>query len=197
MHTKGTKLYVFATIALVLVVIFVFVILPRLNGPSSGTALNPSIVNDASAKQLVFDFTPRTVLGTYASFTVPTSLQDTPSSKLVGPDLEKHDFMYRDVATWVLAIDVLRIPSGRLSDNGSYTYEKVYPAIYEPSQETINGHSVPVMTNKTVGGFQKIAYLVYGPYQAEISLYGDDASGSDKLQATFDMILSSWQWLAR
>jgi hypothetical protein len=177
------------------VAFFVFVILPRFNAPAKGTLLNTSVLKDTVANRSVFDFTPIVASGPLVSFNHPASLQTAKSSRLVNPVVEKHDFIYRDVETWLLAIEVLHIPSGKLSDNGSYTFCKTYSNIYQESEVTYNGHPIIVMSDKTVGGFKKIAFLVHGQYQAEISLYGNDVGGEAKLQTTFDMIINTWHWL--
>lgn len=119
----------------------------------------------------------------------------TPNSKMVGPVIETHNFMFRDVETWNLAITILNVPSGNLKGDSAYSYRKAYPNIYQESHTVIGEQPVTVMTDKTVGGFKEVAFLMHGALSADISLYGDDASGTGKLQATLNMIIGSWQWL--
>lgn len=189
------RLIIFGTSGLVIAIATTVVIL-RLSAPVEGTLLNAAVVQDTKSKQLIFDFTPKTIIGSYVSFTVPVSLKVAPNSKLVGPVIEMHNLTYRDVETWNLAIQILSVPSGRITDNSSYTFAKAHPDLYQESHMTIGDQSILTMTDKTVGGFKKIAFLMHGTHQAVISLYGDDASGNDKLQSTLNMIISSWQWLA-
>ncbi|HXH27163.1 MAG TPA: hypothetical protein VNG90_04670 [Candidatus Acidoferrum sp.] len=195
MSKKRIKLIVFLAIILLVAIIFIFVILPRLTGPSQGSVLNPSVVEDAKSKQLAFDFTPKTITGVYVSFTVPSSMQVTPNSKMIGPVIETHNFAYRDVETWNLAITVLSVPSGNLKDDSSYSYRKQHPDVYQESHTIIANQPVTIMADKTSGGFKQVAFLVHGGRVADISLYGDDASGVDKLKTTLMMVITSWQWL--
>lgn len=86
------------------------------------------------------------------------------------------------------------IPSGQLKDNNGYQVRKINPSTYQESHIVLNNKPIDVMTDKTVGGFSKVAFLINGQYQATISLYGDDANGLDVLQSTLNMVLSTWRW---
>ena len=180
-------------VVVIIAAVVIFEIVSKLNKPAQGLVSNPT---SAQSAQAVIDLIPTPGGGRYASFSYPSIMQQVANSKLITPVIAIYNYSYRDVESWKLAIEVLQIPSGQLTDNNSYQTRKLNPQQYQESHETINSQMIDVMTDKTVGGFSKVAFLVHGQYQATISLYGDDPSGVDILQKTFDMALGNWHWLA-
>ena len=179
-------------VVVIIAAVVIFAIVSKLNKPAQGLVSNPT---SAQSAQAVIDLSPTPGGGRYASFSYPSIMQQVVSSKLITPVVAIYNYSYRDVESWKLAIEVLQIPSGQLADNNSYQTRKLNSQQYQESHETINSQVIDVMTDKTVGGFSKVAFLVSGQYQATISLYGDDPSGVDILQKTFDMVLGNWHWL--
>lgn len=138
--------------------------------------------------------TPVPISNAYASFDYPAAFTQTPTGGLMAHEVAGYTMVHRDIATWSLAIEILSIPSGSLSDNNSYQYRKVNPQTYSENQFTVNGQTVTEMTDTSYGGFSKVAFLVHGSYQAVISLYGDDPNGLTDLRASLTMLENSWQW---
>lgn len=141
-----------------------------------------------------FNMSPKSITNPYVSFSYPAALTQTANGGLTSRQVAAYTFMYRDIQTWNMAIEVVMIPSGNLSDNNGYQFRKVNPQIYQESQINVNNQPVTIMTDSTYGGFSKVAFLVHGQYQAAVSLYGDDPNGLSNLNRTFSMILKSWQW---
>lgn len=162
----------------------------RINAPHEGVIVTGTSASAAPGKQTSLE----TAQGTYASFKYPADMTQEPNSKLVTPVVEQFNFGKRDIESWNLAIGVLSIPGGSLMANNSYQFRKTEPNKYKESHMNINGQSVDVMTDTSVGGFSKVAFLVHGNYQATISLYGDDPAGVRTLSNAFHAVLSTWQW---
>jgi hypothetical protein len=181
------------TVIAIVVLLVVFEIISKLNQPAQGVISAPS---SAQLAEVSLNLTPTPGGGRYASFNYPAALNQTASGKLVTPVVAAYEYSYRDVESWNLAIDILLIPSGQLTDNNSYQVRKINPQQYQESHVTVNNQSIDVMTDKTVSGFSKVAFLIHGQYQATVSLYGDDPSGVGDLQSTFNMVLDTWHWLA-
>jgi hypothetical protein len=164
------------------------------NRPAQGTISTTNGTEQPA--QAGIDLRPEPISGTYVSFSYPRGLTRTADSKLIGPVVAMYNFSHHDVESWNLAIEILVIPSGQLADNNSYQLRKINPNTYQESHITVNNQLIDIMTDKTAGGFSKVAFLVHGQYQATVSLYGDDANGLGDLQSTFTMVLGTWHWLA-
>ena len=100
-----------------------------------------------------------------------------------------HNYSDHDIEVRNLAIASLFVPSGNLSDNNAYQFRKANPNTYQESNVTTNGKTVTVMSDTTVAGFSKVAFLTNGRYQATVSLIGNDSDGLDSLQAAFNQVL--------
>ncbi len=177
-------------IAIILLAILGKIILDRMNAPHEGviTAGSSQAATAPAKPPLV------SVAGTYESFKYPSNMTVEANSRLITPVVEQFNFVKRDIESWNLAIAILHIPGGSLMANNAYQYRTTEPGKYNASSIDVNGRRIPVMTDTSVGGFSKVAFLVYGDYQATISLYGDDPAGQQPLADTFQTVLSSWQW---
>jgi hypothetical protein len=138
---------------------------------------------------------PKTQTGRYASFSYPAGMTPRRPEPVRAPYVASYAYNARNVESWVLAVDIANNPTGTLSGNSSYNLRKNNPAQYLESQTIVNGQTVTVMTDITVGSFSKVAYFTHGHLLATVSLLGNDASGTQPLQTSFDMALSSWHWL--
>lgn len=187
--TKTKVIFSFITIIFLLVAFKIFD--SYINKPSQGVIYTPS---GSQTSQSSINLTPKLINGKYATFNVPSCLTQVANSKIITPELSTYNFSYKDIEPWNLAIDILNIPTGKITDNNAYQVRQINPTMYAPSQININGQNITVMTDKSTGGFSKVAFLVNGQYQATISLYGDDIYGTKPLDSTFNMVLSSWHW---
>ncbi len=180
-------------VVVVAVTLLVFEIIIKLNRPARGTI---SISGSSQSHKTAIDMTPTPGGGRYASFSYPAALHQVASGQIITPVVAIYDFSHSDIESWNLAIEILQIPSGRLADNSSYQLRRMKPQQYQESHVVINHQTIDVMTDKTVGGFSQVAFLIRGQYQATVSLYGDDPGGIGSLQSTLNMVLQTWHWLA-
>jgi len=153
-----------------------------------------STVNTAFFTQAHFDVEPVAVQNAYATFTYPRGMSAAPAVRPSGSTLAVYNWMHPDIQTWRLAVSVMSVPSGSLSDNNAYLFRARYPNRFSESELTVQGRSVTVMTDKTSSGFSKVGFLRHGQYQAVVSLYGDDQYGISDLETAFAQVLGSWQW---
>ena len=178
----------------VLIVVIAGYLIAKLNGPSQGVINNPT---GTSKPQAAIDMTPTPGGGLYASFNYPAALTQVVSShNTATPNTVTYSYTRQDVESWDLEIVIFVNPSGQLTNDSAYTYRKMHPQEFQDTQTVINGQNIDVMTDKAAPGFSKLAFLIHGKYQATVSLYGNDADGTAGLQATFNMVLQSWHWLA-
>ncbi len=142
------------------------------------------------------DLTPKLTSGQHVSFNRPKDLKLISTALVSVPSVEDFTFYVKDTASWTLAVDISRTPTGNLSESSSYTLRKNNPATYSASTITAQGQTVQIMTDTSVAsGFSNVAYLTHGTFVATISLIGNDNSGTGPLDATFAMVLNSWHWL--
>jgi hypothetical protein len=137
---------------------------------------------------------PTLINGEYVSFDYPKGMRVVPKNSIGSPVVSVYDFSYNDIESWDLAISIFLVPSGKLSDNNAYQLREMNSAEYTQSTQVINGQSIIIMTDNTIGYYNKVAFLVHGQYQATISLSGDDQDGNTNLIKTLNMILNSWTW---
>jgi hypothetical protein len=161
------------------------------NTPAQAGAIYTQNVNMPDSK---LTLTPVKVTNSYASFDYPSIMTLTSNNALASHELANYTFAHPDLVDWNMAIEVMYVASGRLQDNNSYEFRHVHPEQYIETNILVGTNKVDVMTDSTYGGFSKVAFLTHGPYQAVISLYGDNESGLTSLQKTFNMVLSSWKW---
>jgi hypothetical protein len=186
-HHKLTIVSILGSLA---VIVALLVFSKVANAPSKATVITQS--NKSS--QPTINLTPVSISNAYASFDYPEALRQTPSGGLMTNEVAAYTFLYRDLETWSMAIEIVTNQSGLVSDNNAYQFRKVNPQTYAETDYSVNDQPVVVMTDKTYGGFSKVAFLVHGSYQAIISLYGDDPGGIGNLSKTFNMVINSWQW---
>jgi hypothetical protein len=167
------------------------------NSPSQGSINYNSKTAKLTSNSLNYtpNLTPKPIVGKYADFSYPAGLMAASTNPQYAPYEESFKYTHQDVESWILAIDVLTYTNGQLSNNSAYTLRKNNPTQYQESHMTINGQSIDIMTDKTVGGFSKVAFLVKGDSIATVSLLGDDTAGLQPLETTFNMVLTTWRWL--
>lgn len=190
--SRRRKIILGSFIVLVVVVaVIARAVISRLDQPVSGAI---TVASSTTTTTPGFDFTPQHISGTYALFNYPKSLIVAHNNPLVNPVVAQYNFTYHDIESWNLAIAILATPGGSLASNNAYQFRKSQPNIYKESHETFNNQAVDIMTDTTVGGFSKVAFLESSNFSATVSLEGDDSAGISVLSKTFNMILSSWQW---
>ena len=146
------------------------------------------------ASAAAFDMRPQLISGSYASFNCPRGLTAMKSQTGGQQVLAAYDWKRPDIQTWRLAVSIVDVPTLRMTDNNAYLFRLQNPQRFSESVQSIDGQSVPVMTDMSASGFSKVGFLRHGRYQAVVSLYGDDQAGSRDLQATLAMVLRSWRW---
>ena len=164
----------------------------HLSGPASASTIG-TVSADASTVSS-FDATPKPERGTYASFSYPAGLTPVAPQPLPAAELAAYGYTYRDSESWRLSITINRLAEPTLRDESGYALRKQNPAQYQESTMAIGDNTFVVMTDRGVGGFSKVAFLLRGNRSTDISLYGDDPQGIQNLQTTFMMVLHSWQW---
>jgi hypothetical protein len=166
----------------------------QLNKPAQGTVIDEQPTSQANLANNSFNLSPASVSGQYASFSYPKVMTKLAPSGLSGSEVATYSYKYKDIETWILAIEILKVPSGNLNDNSAWMLRKDNPSIYQETDNTINGQAVMIMTDTSASGFAKVAFLINGEYQAMIALTGDDPSGTTNLGAVFNQVVGSWSW---
>lgn len=131
----------------------------------------------------------------YAVFEIPTTFTAVSSSEPVAPVLKNYNFIKQQFGSWQLAIHITRLPSGSLSDDGTYNYRNVTTGQYSKAVKQYGDHRAIIFTDTSTPTFTKVGYLTNGTLSASVSLMGGTPEVSTDMQATLDRILSTWQWL--
>ena len=148
----------------------------------------------ASSAANALDLRPQPFTSKLMSFNYPKLLKPITPSPLVGPDREKASFIYKDVTSWDLEVDVLDNYGKPLTSDSSYAFRQQHPEIYKQTILIEAGRQVTVMSDSSAPGFAKVAFFDSGSLRAEVSLVGDDPAGLGPLNTTFNMVLASWRW---
>ena len=111
------------------------------------------------------------------------------------PILSNTMLVGHDAALVRMAVTILRVPSGRLEDNGAYQLRLSQPQTYTADQIIVQGVTVPAMRDHTAPGYSTVVFLMHGEKQAVISLSGIDLIGHEPLERTLREVLQNWQWL--
>ena len=190
---KKRKLFkIVLSSSLIFIVLFVvFWIIQSNNNSSIGTTITVNHINNNSLK---FNYSLSSNFDSFVTIGYPKFLKIVPNYKFYLPVVDEFNYSYPDIESWDLSISIYHFGSSSLQDNNAYQFRLENPNIYSPSTEVVNGQNIVIFSNQSMGGFNKIAFLINGTYQATISLIGDDQSGQAPLQKTFDLILSNWHW---
>jgi len=190
--TKSHKKRLLVGIIVVICCSIILVIVDKkFTEPTKATAV---IIPYVLPKQASLTLTPKNYIDNYVSFDYPSIMIANQPQPPTLPIVDNIVFSYPDAQSWLLAVEIYKIPSGNLSDNSSYEVRIINPTTYLLTQSTINGKSVPIFTDTTSSGYSRVAFLISGNYQASVSLFGNDASGTTPLANTMAMVLNSWQW---
>ena len=165
--------------------------LSRINQPVSGVIT----VKDSPTKTgYNVNLNPKQITGKHLSFDYPSGLTPQKTDPVTAPNAETFKFSAHDVMTWLLSVNVSTPKGDSLNADSGFSYRLANPDTYQESQITINNQTVEIMTDKTAS-FSKVGYILHGPLLATVSLYGDDAQGTQPLQTSFMMVLNSLRWL--
>lgn len=179
---------------LLCVVVGAFLFYRYLSSPSQSNITTPNALVNSLSNTSTFNNTPVAVHNTYFSFTYPAAMHPYPLQPLTTPQIADYSYGYRDIESWQLAISGQTLSEPTLSNDSAYTYRAQHPEQYQPSNTTINGQPVVIMTDSTASGFSKVAFLLHGSVVVNVSLYGNDTSGTDILNSVFMQVLNSLTW---
>jgi hypothetical protein len=182
------RLTVTGAIVAVLVVLGSYV-LRYVDGPTTGTitATVPTTAPKPTTKV--------SLQGTYADFIYPSDFIVSPDGDPHPPQLEIYSFVSHKSISVLLGVQVLSLPSGNLSDDGSYNYRRVNPTKYKLETKTINGQQVFVMTD-TTAGYNKTAFFVHAGKEGTVNINSADTTQAAALDQELTDIVASWQWHA-
>jgi hypothetical protein len=160
----------------------------------SGSAEGSISVAQPAKKELAEPTALVAERGTYASFNYPAVLQPVKNETAVSPVLTNYSYVKSQFGSWQLSIQISTLPTGNLNDNGSYHYRKSVPGQYIFTSQIIKDKAIPLVTDKTSGAFNRVAYLVGSGKVATVSLMGGNGQDEERMNEALQTILSSWQW---
>jgi hypothetical protein len=142
---------------------------------STGSEGQPTVVDTTSAGAPAPELVSQT--GTYIGFSYPSSFSKIPAEQLGGNQLEAFSYLKRPSPFWHLNIEINRLPSGNLADDGSYNARKRETAIYDHSFWLVNGNQVDVFSDKTAP-YAKAAFMAQNHLMLSAALTADSADNS-------------------
>jgi hypothetical protein len=138
---------------------------------------------------------PIKVTGTYANFSYPSSLKQMQGMQgPEGNELAVYNFGKSDIEFWHLAISINQLNQPNLTADSGYLLRENEPSRYQATTIVNGKNTFTIMTDTQAGGFSKVAFSLDGDKSADISLIGDDPSGSAALSDAFRQVLQTWQW---
>lgn len=168
-----------------------------LTSPSQSKITTPNAPVSSLSSTSTFNNTPVSVHNTYFSFTYPAAMHPYATQPLKNPQIANYSYGYRDIESWQLAISGQMYSDPSLSSDSAYNYRSQHPEQYKLTNTSINGQSVTIMTDMKDAGFSKVAFLLHGSAIVNVSLYGNDTSGTEILNSVFMQVLNSLQWTAK
>lgn len=184
---RSKKLMTTVVIVGIAVIAAIF-IYKNLFGPSEGTIknTNPQTANTERSPSFI------QIDDKYDSFRYPDRYSRLKAEEIRPPVLARYNFATQlQFGSSQIAIQVTKVPSGSLEDEGTYHFRSVTSDRFVRETRVIGQHKLVIFSDKTGGPFAKVGYLQQGDRIASISFMGGDA---DVLQADFDALITSWQW---
>jgi hypothetical protein len=167
---------------------FIFI---NMNQPAVGT-VSPVIVN--SRAPATDSLATTQVKGKYVSFYYPSYFEVVQAAKNSGNELETYNYVKRPTPFWFLNLQILTLPTGNVTDDGSYNSRHVNPSRYKLEYVIVNGQRVSVFSDQS-GGYAKAAFLPHGNKILTVSLGSADSSISVKLDSVMAQVLNSVSWV--
>ena len=162
----------------------------QLSKPSAG-----SIDTSVPAKSSVVTPSLKSFKGAYISFSYPGSFTPAANSKPSGNIVETFVLSDRNhTPTWNLNVSVSKLPSGDLSEDGSYNFRKLNPDRFTALTWTINAQPVVVMQDNS-GGFNDVAFVVHDQLIASVSASSGNSADGPALSDILKSSLENLQWL--
>lgn len=161
-----------------------------LNSPSSGNIINPTNNTDAS-KTRQKALTKVEVSGNYINFEYLDSFRALPAEKPVASQLETFKFVTKSAPFWELSLSVRQLPSGKLTDDGSYNLRATNTETFKKEQLLINDDWVTVFSD-TRSEFSKVGFIEHKNMLLSVALTG--TGDALKMQKMLKDILSSIKW---
>jgi len=186
MNLMKTKSLLLFTLITLLVGIGV-VVVSNANRPSVGTIEPQSVPVKSPATKLL------SARGKTANFQYPDTLHQTKADSLSSGDIEKFSFVNPSIPPWNLAVQIRKLPSGLLTDDGSYNLRRVHPEQYHEQKQMVNNQSIIIMTDQS-GGYAKVAFLVHSGLVAEISLSCGSSADLASLDTALATVINTWHW---
>lgn len=132
--------------------------------------------------------------GKTISFSYPSTLHLAKADALSSGDVEKFALVSTQEPPWNISIQIRKLPSGQLTDDGSYNLRKTHPELYKEQQLTLGQQKVVIMSEQNAG-YAKVAFLVHGGLVAEIAISNSSSLNNTMLDQAVNSLISSWQWL--
>ena len=124
----------------------------------------------------------------YGEFTVPAGYRKIATDKIVTPVLENFSYITSGTASQ-LSIQVVQLPGGSLSEDGTYNYRNVTKDRYTKSTVMISGK--PSVMFADTQAASRAVYLQKGDLVARIALTGVDGNDATVI---ID-VANDWHWL--
>jgi hypothetical protein len=185
--TKHKKLFIFFLVFMVLVAacgVFVH----TLNQPSEGV-ITSSQASETPSKVPLLRATGKTV-----SFLYPASFQKLATDALMPGDSEKFVLVNPQLSPRNLAIQIRKLPSGSLNDDGGYNFRNQNPVRYSEQIIDIHGNQISIITDQS-GGYSKTAFFTHQGLVANVTLISSSDSKATDMDKALHTVLGSWKWL--
>ena len=190
---SGKKIIITTLALLVIVFLIVVTISHFFGGPAEGQVSTGSNLS-TTASTSSFNLNPVSVSGTYVNFEYPTGMIADTNKNSSAATLASYLYEYKDIQTWLLAVQVSKLNQPTLENNSSYSLRAQDPTRYQESITNVGNKKYYVFRDLSASGFAEAAFILKGNISTSISLIGNDPTSLDNLQNTFNLVLNSFQW---
>jgi hypothetical protein len=160
-----------------------------LNSPVKGKVVStvPASTKQSQVELEQFD-------GTNFSFVHPiTYIEQITKGALPSGEIEAHTFISSGMNTEVLTTAVTNLPSGNLSDDGSYSMRAQNSSKYKMKTVVVKNEKVTVFSATDAQQYQQSAFWPHGGKLLTVALTGT-ASDVPSMTSEFNDIVNSLSW---
>jgi len=136
--------------------------------------------------------TPATgkLAGLYVTLSYPGAFDTVRRLQSVSVDLEQYMISSKANYRHTIAVEVLPLPSGSLTDDSDYRYRTIHPELYRATSEKIGGDEV--VTYGKLDETERTVFWVHGGKLLTVAITTTD--GADSVEAFMAVVKPSIRW---
>lgn len=181
------------TVTIVIILLLVSIGVEQLyrtfNGSSDGVVtVNTGAQNESQSVHFV------PVEGKYGQLAYRSDFRPVETQKPVNPVLESFNYVRSEGGYAEIAVQVSRLETGSLEDNGGYHYRSLLATRYAKDVTTVGSRSVVIFTERDATVTSLVAFMQQNSLAVSIALTGGTADEAPQQRALLLELVGQWQW---